>query len=215
MVVVLSVAIHTFSATPIYQGSARIVIEKENPNLVSIQEVMAVDATGSDYYQTQYKIIESRAVARAVVKRMDLENSPEFFPPPKDDIVSNIKRWFREIVNFWKEWATALIRTELTESEDAAKTFEDQDSELVSAFIGRIDVAPIRNSRLVDVSMEAADRVLAAKMANEVVRTYIDLNLEIKLMAAKDAVKWLSARIDEERKMVEAAERALLHYKEV
>jgi len=215
MLVVLSVAIHTFSATPIYQASARIVIEKENPNLVSIQEVMAVDATGSDYYQTQYKIIESRAVAREVVKRMDLENSPEFFPPPKDDIVSNVTRWFGEIVNFWKEWATALIRTELTESEDAAKTFEDQDSELVSAFIERIDVAPIRNSRLVDVSMEAADRVLAAKMANEVVRTYIDLNLEIKLMAAKDAVKWLSARIDEERKKVEAAERALLHYKEV
>ena len=73
--VVLSVAVHTFTATPIYQASSRIVIEKENPNLVSIQEVMAVDATGSDYYQTQYKIIESRSVAREVINRMNLSDS--------------------------------------------------------------------------------------------------------------------------------------------
>ena len=44
--VVLYVAVHTFTATPIYRASSRIVIEKENPNLVSIQEVMAVGATG-------------------------------------------------------------------------------------------------------------------------------------------------------------------------
>ena len=42
----LTVAIFTFTATPIYEATSRIVIEKENPNLVSIQEVMAVDATG-------------------------------------------------------------------------------------------------------------------------------------------------------------------------
>ena len=63
-IVFLSVAFHTFTATPIFRATVRIVIEKENPNIVSIQEVMAVDATGSGYYQTQYKIIESRNVAK-------------------------------------------------------------------------------------------------------------------------------------------------------
>ena len=61
-------------------------IEKENPNLVSIEEVMAVDSTGTDYYQTQYKIIQSRTVAREVIRRLDLKNSPEFFPPPSDNV---------------------------------------------------------------------------------------------------------------------------------
>ena len=100
-IVVLTVAVHTFTATPIYKATSRIVIEKENPKLVSIQEVMAVDATGSDYYQTQYKIIESRTVARGVIKRLNLENSLEFFPVPKDDIVSNIKGWFGDTRGFW------------------------------------------------------------------------------------------------------------------
>ena len=80
IVVVLSVAIHTFTATPIYQATSRIVIEKENPNVVSIQEVLSVDSTGQDYYQTQYKIIESRSVAREVIKRLSLDKNPEFLP---------------------------------------------------------------------------------------------------------------------------------------
>ncbi len=388
-ITVLTVAIHTFTSIPIYQAGSRIVIEKENPNLVSIQEVMAVDATGSDYYQTQYKIIESRTVAREVIRRMDLENSAEFFPESKNNFISNIKGWFRETAGFLKEWTISLLnsgdgrkndklslvettvsiidtkedwyhveledgRTGWAHKSDFAvkditflkseknlperlefsveglkevkskvhlaiarhepvhdskivfrmikerlysviDTKEDwyhikledgrtgwahksdfvdkivsselkmpatikkelaivsltssivsayeylypgskikfklkkgnrdrkiyalspdftPDSGLVSAFIGRINISPIRNSRLVDVSFEAKNPVLAAQIANELVRTYIDMNMEIKLTATKDAVKWLNDRIGEERTKVEAAENALLQYKE-
>lgn len=211
--VVLSVAIYTFTAIPIYQATARIVIEKENPNLVSIQEVMAVDATGSDYYQTQYKIIESRAVAREVVRRLDLQNSPEFFPPPKDDVFSNIKTWVNETVGSWKEWIQSLLRTGPEPPVPDEEAFSP-DFKLVNALIDRVSVEPIRNSRLVDISVEAVDPKMAAKMANELVRVYIDQSLEAKLMAAKDAVQWLGDRIQEERRKVEAAENALLTYKQ-
>ncbi len=104
MVTVLAVAVHTFTATPIYEASSRIVIEKENPNLVSIQEVMAVDSTGTDYYQTQYKIIESRVVARAVIERLDLANSPEFLPPPEDSVVAQVKGWINDLLTGGIEW---------------------------------------------------------------------------------------------------------------
>jgi capsular exopolysaccharide synthesis family protein len=214
-IVVLTVTIFTFTATPIYEATSRIVIEKENPNLVSIQEVMAVDATGSDYYQTQYKIIESRAIAREVIRRLDLEHSQEFFPAPKDDIVSNIKQWIGATLSFCQEWVTSLLKSgDQSESVPGEKDNLSPDSELVSAFISRIDVKPIRNSRLVDISVDAKNPALAARMANELVRTYIDQGLETKLMATKDAVRWLSERIDEERKKVEEAESALLRYKE-
>ena len=76
----VTVVIHAFTATPIFEASTRIIIDKENPNVVSIQEVMAVDASGTDYYQTQYKIIESRSVARSVIRRLALDKSEEFFP---------------------------------------------------------------------------------------------------------------------------------------
>ena len=214
-IVVLTVAVQTFTAIPIYQATARIVIEKENPNVVSIQEVMAVDATGSDYYQTQYKIIESRTLARKVIQRLKLEDNEEFFPKPREDLISNIKRWWNDMLGFWKGWVKSLLVTENSQkSLAAAEEAAAPDASLVDAFIGRIEIKPIRNSRLVDISLEAANPAMTARMANELVRAYIDHNLETKLAAAKDAVQWLTERINEERAKVEQAENALLGYKE-
>ncbi|MDD4073105.1 MAG: polysaccharide biosynthesis tyrosine autokinase [Desulfobacterales bacterium] len=214
--VVLFVAVHTFTSVPIFQASARIVIEKENPNLVSIQEVMAVDSTGTDYYQTQYKIIESRAVARDVIKKLDLNSSPEFFPEPDDSVIATAKRWIRDQACGFQDWLKSLIQTgdKMSDPPALADSEIDPDSGLVNSVISRINVQPIRNSRLVDVLVEAKDPVMAARMANTVVHSYIDKNLETKLKAAKDGVKWLSDRIDEERLKVEEAENALLRYKE-
>ncbi len=214
--ILLIVTVQTFSETPIYRATARMVIEKENPNLVSIQEVMAVDSTGNDYYQTQYKIIESRAVARDVIQRLGLDTHPEFQPKDANDPVSRVKGWLRETVGFWKERVMSALNTgETAEIPDSGEENErTPDTGLVSALIDRITVEPVRNSRLVDVSVEAADRDLAARIANEVVDAYIDRNLETKLRAAKDAVSWLTERIEDERRKVEAAENALLQYKE-
>jgi succinoglycan biosynthesis transport protein ExoP len=213
-VIVITVGIHAVTSTPIYEATTRIIIDKENPNVVSIQEVMAVDASGTDYYQTQYKIIESRTVAREVIGRLHLEQSREFFPEPKDGLISNLKRSIRETIVSWKDSVISLLRTEENGAPETREGYE-QDSPLISSFIGRIEVSPIRNSRLVDVSFQARDPALAATIVNTLARTYIDQNLEIKLRAVQDAVTWLHSRIEEERTKVERAEQALLRYKEV
>lgn len=212
IIVVLTVAVYSFTATPSYRATTRIVIETENPNLVSIQEVLSVDATRSDYYQTQYKIIESRNVAREVIRRLKLDQHPEFASVTGED--GGMRGWgvFR-LVNATVDWIKGLL-AQSGEQDDGAEGEDSIDSELVTEFIRRIGVNPIRNSRLVDVSMESEDPALAARMANELVRTYIDRNMETKLQAAKNAVKWLGDRINEERKKVEDSENELVHYKE-
>lgn len=212
-IIVVTVAIHAFTATPIYQATTRIVIEKENPNVVSIEEVLAVDASGTDYYQTQYKIIESRTVARAVIKHLNLDKSKEFFPEPKDDFISNLKRSISETLKYWKESVVSLLRTQEKESPKTSEEYKE-DSSLVSDFISRIEVSPIRNSRLVDVKFQAKDPVLSTKIVNILATAYMDQNLETKLSAVQNAVKWLHSRIDEERKKVEKAEQGLQRYKE-
>jgi exopolysaccharide transport family protein len=210
-VTVITVMIHAFTATPIYKATTRLIIDKENPNVVSIQEVMAVDASGTDYYQTQYKIIESRSVAAEVIRRMRLDQNEEFVAKPKDDLISNITRSISEAFTSLKDRLFSLFRTETPSSEGPE---EEIDHKLVPAFLNRIEVTPIRNSRLVDISFEAKDPALAAKITNSLAAAFIDQNLETKLRAVQDAVKWLHTRIEEERKKVEKAEQALLKYKE-
>lgn len=214
-VVFLATLLYSFAATPVFRATSSIVIEKENPNLVSVQEVMAVDATGSDYYQTQYKIIESRSVAREVIRRLNLLESPEFFPPPRDHFLANARRWLVGRIEWWGDRLAGVLRS--GEPVAAVSEFAEEseaEKRLIGDFIERIDVSPIRNSRLVEVSFEGRMPALTAQIANELVRTYIDQTLDTKLQAAKNAVQWLSERIDEERSKVEEAENALLRYKE-
>jgi succinoglycan biosynthesis transport protein ExoP len=212
-VIVISIAIYTFTATPVYEATTRLVIEKENPNVVSVEEVMAVDASGTDYYQTQYKLIESRTVAREVIRRLGLDKSEEFFPKPKDDVISRLKRSVTEAIASLKESIASLFKTEDGAHSSTSEEYE-ADSSMVSDFIERITVNPIRNSRLVDVSFRAKDPGLATKIVNTLAGAYIDQNLETKLDAVQNAGRWLHSRIDEEREKVEKADQALLRYKE-
>ncbi len=76
--VVTTVAIVTFRQRPLYQAAAQLLIEKENPNILSIKEVMELDASNADYYQTQYRILQSRSLAQAVIARLGLAAHPEF-----------------------------------------------------------------------------------------------------------------------------------------
>src|SRR5262249_29210398 len=55
LIVVLSVSVYTFTATPIYEARVQILIEKENTNVVTFKEAFEQNQITDDYYQTQYK----------------------------------------------------------------------------------------------------------------------------------------------------------------
>ncbi|MBN2439025.1 MAG: hypothetical protein JXL20_10565, partial [Deltaproteobacteria bacterium] len=144
-VVFVSVTIFTFTATPIYRATTRVIIEKDDPKVVSIQEVMSVDSSGLDYYQTQYKIIESRSVAREVIRRLNLYEHEEFVPIPGDTLLDNIRQSVADGIGF----VESLLKTEKPQRLADPNTEGEEESSLVTAFIRRVKVAPIRNSRLV------------------------------------------------------------------
>ena len=83
LIVLIVTAVGTFTMEPVYRGTATIQINKENPQIVDFKEVFAVNTMDMDYYQTQYKILESRTLARRVVKTLKLSEHPEFQPKPE------------------------------------------------------------------------------------------------------------------------------------
>ena len=58
--------LRSFMMKPVYAGSTRILIENAAPKVVNMQEVSPDMYTGREYYQTQYKILKSRALAERV-----------------------------------------------------------------------------------------------------------------------------------------------------
>ncbi len=71
-------AIHTFRQRPMYQAAAQIMIEREAPNIIQIQQVTQISEDYTDFYNTQYKILQSRALALAVAERLRIWENPEF-----------------------------------------------------------------------------------------------------------------------------------------
>ncbi len=211
MLILASTTLFTFTMDPVYEAVSKIVIEKENPNVVSIQEVFEMDGADSDYAQTQFEILQSRSVARKVVERLALGQSEEFNPAPKDDIVSRGKQALRDGLDSVKTSIKALFTPA---DQLAADLVESADAKLVDDFLERLTIDPVRNSRVVNVRFKAKDPVLAAKIANEITQVYIELGLETKLAAVQDAVSWLSKRIQDERAKVEEAQLRFQRYKE-
>lgn len=72
------VLVGTLKETPMYQSGALLEIEKENPNILSVQELFQLETVSDTYLETEYKILESDTLARQVIVQLRLDLLPEF-----------------------------------------------------------------------------------------------------------------------------------------
>jgi polysaccharide biosynthesis transport protein len=194
LVVLIGTTVYTFTATPIYEARTRLLIESDNPNVISFQEVIDEQGMKADYYQTQYNILQSRALARRTLEVLKLWDDAHF-GASQGGMLSRL-----------------LPRRRAAAASGAAETAEQ--SEAINRFVAQLTVAPIRNSRLVDIKYRLDDSELAARIVNAVAKNYIEQDLEYKFVASKEASDWLGERLAEQRKQVEQAETALQRYRE-
>ena len=98
---------------------------------------------------------------------------------------------------------------------EAPKVDEAPDeSGLISAFINRVDVAPITGSKLVEVTFKSSDPKFAATAANTLVDEYVDSNLEIKLGGTQNMIEWLDKELVKQLQKVQDSDRAMAQYRE-
>ncbi|HMF99158.1 MAG TPA: polysaccharide biosynthesis tyrosine autokinase, partial [Vicinamibacterales bacterium] len=207
LTVFVAVTIYVFTATPLYVSRAQILIEKENVNVVTFKEAVEQNQITDDYYQTQYRLLQSRALARRTLDSLQLWNHPQFSPQRTNTI--SVGALLRATVATIGAWFTTPAPAE----ESAADETKGQ-SAAIDRFLDALTVSPIRNSRLVDVKFESPDAALSAHVANALAKAYIEQNLEFKFTSSKEASDWLSERLGEQRKQVEASEQALQQYRE-
>ena len=203
--VVLSVALYTFTAARIYQGTVRILIERENPNVVSFKEVLEQSTLSDDYYETQYAILQGRGLARRTIEALDLWSHPQFNPMPGWSIRRVIMAPVGMVVG-WFEPAPPI------QTPDAAET--SAQSAVIDQFLGRLGVSPVRFSRLVDVTFSSVDPVLAGKVPNALAAAYIQQAADLRSSTTKEASDFLTQQLGEQRKKLEASEHALQAYRE-
>jgi capsular exopolysaccharide synthesis family protein len=135
-----------------------------------------------EYYETQYRVARSRAVAEGVVRQLGLQHDPDFLAVPPQRRAA-----FRSVT-----------------LADAA-----------NVLIARTRVDPVKESRLMTITVEDQSPRRAQLLANTVAEVYIRRNLDHRLSATRDAVRWLSNQLDELRENLTRSEGALQDFRRV
>ncbi len=202
VIVVVSVTITSFVSEPTYKATSRILIEKESPNVLSFKEVMALDASDTDYYQTQYTILRSRTLAQEVLQKLGMMQQTLQQQSQQFSIRGAISHLL------------SLLGLRKALSEEAQMRAREQQA--IDSFLRHtIEIQPIKGSRLVDVSAFSSDPKLAARIANTLVQAYITQSLSAKLSASQKAVGWLEQQLQVAQQKVASSENALQEYKEL
>ena len=205
-------AISALGAIPIYRASAKLLIERAAPQVVKVPDLLPTEeALATDFYPTQYGILKSFSLARAVVTNLDLQQHPEFVGTPEEksfDLLGSIRGGLRGVLEGIGIAPAARRHAAVTSTADALER------QIVEAFLGRLKVDPVRNSRLVTISFEGRDPALIAQIVNTLAEAYMNLTIELKLNTAQAAMQWLRDKVGEERQKIEQAERALQAFRE-
>ncbi len=216
LLVVTAMMVQTYSTIPVYQTSARLQIEDERTT--SVSNLGVNDPTfwqeSAPYYRTQYQILTSRELARRVVRKLRLENHPDFnghAPQPRDPVTmirqarASASAWMRSLVS-----KPAQVATPKPGANETA-----QEAGFISAFLSGVDIRPVTETRLVDVIYRHTDADFAALAANTLADEYTSQNLELRLQNTGKTLEWVDAELEKATAKVKASEDALTQYRDV
>ena len=213
LLIVVIATVYTFTATPIFEARTRLLIEADNPNVVSFKEVINEEQAKADYYQTQYSLLQSRALARKTLESLALWDRPPFGGAAGNGGFSMTGAIAGAVSGVMGIFRSATPEKTAENAVPGADETAAQ-SRAIDIFMSNLTVSPIRNSRLVDIKYQLPDADMATAVVNALARSYIEQNLEYKFLASKEAGDWLGDRLGEQRKQVEAAEVKLQQYRE-
>jgi succinoglycan biosynthesis transport protein ExoP len=179
--------------TPIYRATVTLMIEQSKAKLVSIEEVYSGVSANREHYQTQAEMLKSPAIATRVIERLALNTNPEFDPRQ----------------NKPTRWGSTLgTQSHRTWTEDAVR------DAVLTDFLRRMTIEPVRLTQLVKVGFDAADPELAARVANVIANVYIEADIEVRAQMRGRATDWLAGRLIDLKQNLENSERALQQYRE-
>jgi polysaccharide biosynthesis transport protein len=182
------VAIASLRQTPIYDAVGRIAVNKADSNLISFKD----SAPDTDYVyeqsdlDTEVRILQSDLMALQVIRQLNLDKRPEFGGHSEQNQENLV--------------ADAL-------QENSARA-----SALLAAFHGKLRVALIPSTRIMEIHFSSTDPQLAASAVNTLAATYVEQNFKTKFESTMQASDWLSKQLVDLQMKVETSQEKLVRY---
>jgi exopolysaccharide transport family protein len=187
----------TLKQKPVYRAQVLLEIQKENPDIPTIQELYELDSVSDAYLRSQYTILGSESLARSVIGQLRLDTLGEF----------NAPEWWSWS---WRKKRNAPASQVLAAG--PARADREVYQRVLQRFEERLKIDPVNRSRLVSIQFDSHDAGLAARVANSLVENYVDQNLQARWTATQKAADWLSQQLSGVKARLEKSEEHLQNY---
>ena len=181
LAVLATVTIASFLQKPIYTAIGTLLIEKE-PNILTFKDIFQIETFNEDYYETQYKLLQSRTLADNTIERLKLYENEKFI----GKIIKNS-----------------------VPSDKSETQFHER---LINSFLNRLDIKPIKLTRLVEVSFKDSDPKFAANTLNAFFDSFIDMSIQKKYLTTEQAAEFLTKQISSVSAEIAEKEKRLQEY---
>jgi len=183
---VLAAAFINATTVKLYRSTGSMEIAREAARVVNDGDTQPRQAAaGLEFYQTQYGLLRSRALAEQTVASLRLADNPTFLYGYGGK----------------KAPANALSGDRQRRERSAA-----------GLLMGHLTVEPVRGSSLVQLSFDSPDPALSATIVNSIAKNFISSSLNRRFQATAYARQFLQQQIELTRQKLETSERALVAY---
>lgn len=174
--------------TPKYKAEAKVIVEGRENVFLRPEAEKSIDRAAADQeaIATQVQVIQSRDIARQVIRELKLGERPEF-----DPVVNGVSPIgaFLGVLGFGRD------RLRMSAEE-----------RIMEVYYERLTVSAVEKSRVITIEFLSEDPDLAAAVVNAIVDAYMKIQQQAKLDQTRSASAYLAGEINKLRKTVQSAD---------
>lgn len=203
LIAITLAVLHNSRLKPVYRATATMVIESEPRRSPLTGQVLDYESfySGNLSFNTHAKLMTSRPVMERVIrdlKMAEIESYEELEISPWRALLSRVKENIRLLLG----------------KKEKNPVPSEKRPKLRRVLARKISIQPVKDTRLLRISVEDQSPILAQKTANALAKTYIQFNIENRMKSSRNTLSWMTDQLYEMKKKLEDAEEEFLAFKQ-
>jgi succinoglycan biosynthesis transport protein ExoP len=183
LIIFLTVALYTFIRTPIFRTTVTLQITQDNPGSQVAVDDKILKLTGNDSLEKFQQTQYKILQSQSLAQRVI------------------------QTLNLKDHADFKSIR-----EKNPDKTEQEIESMMIARFLKRLEVTPVRNSFLVEVSFQSSDKVLSQRVVDAIADEYMYLSIDRRNESFALVRKWLDKQLGEMAGKVQEAQKKLFKF---
>ena len=181
--------------SPRYTAEARLLLENRDTYYSRPEKDgrSSTEAIDPEAVQSQVQVINSRDLARTVIRKLDLGALPEF-----DPVLKGIPSYMRVLI------LLGFVRD---------PTLSSPEERVLESYSNKVSVSAVGKSRVIGIEVSTLNPDTASKIANAIAQEYLALQTDAKKQNTQIASSWLNQTIEPLRRQVMEADAKVEAYR--